>query len=292
MRLLVVGGWGQLGTDLAEAAVARGHELWRPRRAEADVTDPAAVKAAVRGARPDVVVNLAAFHQVDRCEEDPRAAFEVNAVGALHVARAAADVGARSVFVSSDYVFDGTRLDGYAEDEPVGPVNVYGASKAAGEHLARSVSAEALIVRGSGLFGRAGSSGKGGNFVETMLAKAGRGEAIEVVDDQVLAPTATTDLADRLLRLLEAAAPGGRYHLANVGATSWYGFARAVFELSGLEPDLRPRATDPGAVRRPAHSVLVDTRTRALGLPPARPWREALADYLAGRAERVAAGAP
>jgi dTDP-4-dehydrorhamnose reductase len=283
MRLLVFGGWGQLGTDLDRKAEERGHDLVRPRRAEVDVTDRDLVTAALAATRPDAVVNLAAFHQVERCEEDPGSAFEVNAMAALGVARAAAAVGARHAYVSTDYVFDGRAWDGYAEDAAVGPLNLYGASKAAGEFLVRIACADTLIVRGSGLFGRAGSSGKGGNFVETMLAKAARDEDLSVVDDQVFAPTATVDMAERLLRLFEVDAPAGTYHLANAGATSWFGFAAAIFELSGVRPRLRPRRSDPGGVRRPARSILVDTRTAALGLPPARPWAEGLADYLAGR---------
>jgi dTDP-4-dehydrorhamnose reductase len=284
MRLLVFGGWGQLGTDLAAAAWERGHDLARPRHAEVDVTDRAGVAGALAGASPDVVMNLAAFHQVERCEGDPGIAFEVNAVGALIVARAAAAAGARHVYLSTDYVFDGLTLDGYGEDAATGPLNVYGVSKVAGEHLVRNACPDSLVVRGSGLFGRAGSSGKGGNFVETMLAKAARDEDISVVDDQVFSPTSTRDMAERLLRLLEAAAPADVYHLANAGSTSWFGFARAIFEISGLQPRLTPRTADPTDVRRPARSVLLDTRTAALGLPPARPWTEALSDYLtAGR---------
>lgn len=288
MRLLVFGGFGQLGSDLALAAAGR-HELIRPSRAEVDVLDGPAVEVAVRAARPDAVVNLAAFHRVEACEADPARAFAVNAVGARAVAASARAAGARCVFVSTDYVFGGELRTGYPEDAPPSPVNAYGVSKAAGEWLVRIADPDALVVRGSGLFGHAGSSGKGGNFVETMLARGRAGEAVRVVDDQRLSPTATADLAERILALLEAGAPAGVYHGANAGSCSWYELARAVFELAGIDADLSPRATGGEPVRRPACSVLLDTRSAGLGLPPARPWREALAWYLSSRPARAPA---
>lgn len=283
MRLLVFGGWGQLGTELARSAEG-SHELIRPARAEADVTDAAAVDAAVLAAAPDVVVNAAAFHKVERCQDDPATAVAVNTVGAVNVARAAAGAGARAVFVSTDYVFDGEKGIGYTEDDPTSPVNLYGVSKAAGERAVSLVCPDALVIRLSGLFGHAGSSGKGGNFVETVLSKAEAGEPLSVVDDQRIAPTAAADAADRLLELVVHEAPGGAYHLANRGSCSWFEFAGAVLDLSGLGADLTPRRTGSDEVRRPRWSILADTRTGRLGLAPARPWRQALAWYLEARA--------
>lgn len=283
MRLLVLGGWGQLGTDLHAAAVEAGHEVVRPRSAEVDVTRPDQVRAVAGTVRPDVVVNAAAFHRVDVCEAQPERALAVNAAGALHVARVAHEQGARCVFVSTDYVFGGDDPDGYDEDAPPAPVNVYGASKMTGERLVSQGCPDSLVVRASGLFGHAGSSGKGGNFVETMLAKGAAGEHLAVVDDVVFCPTSTEDLADRILLLLDGGAPPGVYHAANAGATSWFGFAREIFREAGIGADVEPTSSDDIVVRRPRCSVLLDTRTRALGLPPMRPWQEALARYLAHR---------
>jgi dTDP-4-dehydrorhamnose reductase len=282
VNLLVLGGWGQLGTDLARVAEGR-HQVIRPPRSDVDVRDAAAVARAAQEARPDAIMNLAAFHKVELCEQDPETSFAVNAVGAWNSARAARSVGARSVFVSSDYVFDGEQAGGYAEDDRPGPLNVYGVSKVAGERAVALGCPESLVVRGSGLFGHAGSSGKGGNFVETMLAKAAAGEPISVVDDQIFAPTSTRDMADRILLLLERQAPPGVYHAANAGSCSWYRFARAVFELAGVEADLTPRPAGEQAVRRPHCSVLLDTKGAVLGLPPNRSWRDALAWYLETR---------
>jgi dTDP-4-dehydrorhamnose reductase len=282
MRLLVFGGWGQLGTDLANVA-GDSHTLVRPRHAEVDITDAHAVGACVAEVRPDAVVNMAAFHKVDRCQEEPETTFAVNAVGALNVARAAQGVGARVMYVSTDYVFDGSVREGYREQDPVGPVNVYGVSKVAGEAAVFEESPDAIVVRGSGLFGHAGSAGKGGNFVDTMLAKGRRGEAISVVDDTLFSPTATYDMAGRMLGLLELEAPSGIYHAANSGTCSWYELARTALELAGIPADLSPRPTGETPVRRPQYSVLLDTKASMVGLPESRPWQDALRWYLANR---------
>jgi dTDP-4-dehydrorhamnose reductase len=289
MRVLVFGGWGQLGSDLANAAEGRA-ELIRPTHADVDVADPEAVDRAIAEQRPDVVVNAAAFHKVELCEEDPRRSFAVNSLGALNVARAARRSGARCVYVSTDYVFDGENPHGYTEDDAVAPLSVYGLSKAAGERAVANACPDWLVVRGSGLFGHAGSSGKGGNFVETMLAKAQAGDSITVVDDQFFSPTSTRDMAERILSLLERRVPPGIYHVANAGSCSWYGLAKRIFELSGIEADLSPRPAGEQAVRRPRSSILLDTRSGILGLPPNRPWEEALAWYLDVRRPAAAAG--
>ncbi len=282
MRLLVFGGWGQLGSDLA--AEAEGpHELIRPRRTEVDVTDAGAVREAVLANRPHAVITAAAFHKVERCEEEPEEAFRVNALGALSVARAANEAGARCVYLSSDYVFDGETRRGFEELDRTAPLNVYGASKVGGEQLVALACPDSLVVRTSGLFGVAGSSGKGGNFVETMLAKAERRESISVVDDVTFSPTSTRDLAGRILLFLERGVRAGVYHAVNDGSCSWYGFARAVLELAGVAADLSPRPAGDQTPRRPRCSVLLDTAPARLGLPPMRPWRQALAAYLADR---------
>ena len=203
------------------------------------------------------------------------------------MARMSCHAGARSAFVSTDYVFDGEKGTAYNEADPPNPVNLYGVSKAAGERGVRLSCPNSYVIRTSGLFGHAGSSGKGGNFVETMISRAEAGLAISVVDDQRLAPTAAADLAERILLLAEAGAEPGIYHLTNRGSCSWFEFAGAVLELAGIPADLSPRKTgedeDDDEVRRPPNTVLADTRTAALGLPRARSWREALAWYLRTR---------
>jgi len=282
VRILLIGGSGQLGSDLREVA-AGVHEIASPTHDEVDVTAPETVERAVAEFEPHAVINAAAFHKVELCEQDPGRSFAVNAVGAGALAATARGGGARCVFISSDYVFDGEKREGYGEDDAVRPVNVYGASKVAGESMVRIACPDSIVVRGSGLFGHAGSSGKGGNFVETMLAKATAREAISVVNDQLFAPTATHDMAERILLLLERRVPPGVYHAANAGSCSWYAFAQAIFETAGIEADLSPRPAGEQAVRRPRCSILLDTKGHGLGLAPIRPWQEALAWYLSRR---------
>jgi dTDP-4-dehydrorhamnose reductase len=287
MKILAFGGHGQLGTDLAASARGR-HILRRPARSDVDVTDADAVARVVARERPEAVVNAAAFHKTDLCEQQPDRALSVNVLGAINVARAARAAGARCLYVSTDYVFSGERMGGYVEEDPVAPVNLYGVSKAAGERAVANVCPDSLVVRTSGLFGHAGSSGKGGNFVELMVSKAAAGEALTVVDDQVLSPTSTHDLAERILALLELDAPPGVYHATNSGSCSWHGFARRILEVAGLDAGLSPCRSNHSVVRRPACSVLLETRARALGLPAMRPWSEALEWYLAHPSRRAA----
>jgi dTDP-4-dehydrorhamnose reductase len=286
MRILVFGGWGQLGSDLLVAA-GTNHEIVRPRHSDVDITNAAAVEAMIRSVRPDSIVNAAAYHRLDQTELHPDRAFAVNAVGARNVSRAGAASNTRCVYVSTDYVFDGENPSGYTEDAPVGPLNVYGASKAAGEWLVSSIDPHAIIVRGSALFGHAGSSGKGGNFVENMLAKAAAGEQIRVVEDQFITPTCTRDMAERILLLLDIGVSSGIYHAVNSGFCTWFEFCRTILNAAGLEADLAPRKTSPDGIRRPRCSILLDTKSEKLGLLPLRGWEVALRWYLKSRpAER------
>jgi dTDP-4-dehydrorhamnose reductase len=283
VRVLVFGGWGQLGSDLVAVAHGR-HEVIRPRHDAVDVERMNDVTAILEEVRPAAVVNAAAFHKLELCESDPVRSYSTNERGAKNVARAAAALGARCVYISTDYVFDGEKGAPYTEDDPVSPVSVYGRSKAAGERAVLGSGPAAAVVRTSALFGHAGSSGKGGNFVETMLAKGIGAESISVVDDQISSPTATRDLAARLLLLLEEDVPGGVYHVTNAGYCSWYELAREALRLARIDADLTPVKTNPNAeVRRPPFSAMLDTRGTALGFAPLRDWQDALAWYVAER---------
>ncbi len=281
--ILLLGAAGQLGRDLAR--VLAGPRLVALTRQDLDVADAGAVERTLAAIAPALVLNTAASHRVDDIEGDPRPAFLVNAVAVHHLARACARHAARLVHFSTDYVFGGAAPGPYAEGAPPAPLSAYGVSKLAGELLVGQADPRHLIVRSSGLYGTAGSSGKGGNFVETMLRLAREGRPIRVVDDQVCAPTYTADLAEAVGRLVAADPPGGVYHLTNGGACSWFAFARRIFELTGLAADLAPTtsAAYGAPARRPANSVLLNTRAAALGLPPLRPWDAALAAYLAAR---------
>jgi len=282
-RILLLGASGQLGTDLRRVLPAPA--LVPLTRGELDVTDPDAVARALEAHRPAWVVNTAAFHRVDDIERDEasaRMAFAVNAEAVGALARACERRRTRLLSLSTDYVFGGGPPGPYAEEAPPFPVNTYGRSKLEGERLVRAAGPDHVVVRSSGLYGVAGSSGKGGNFVETMLRLARAGRDITVVDDQILGPTYTADLAAAIARLVAADPPGGIYHLTNAGACSWFEFSHRIFALAGLKPKLEPTTSTAyrAPARRPAHSVLANTRAAALGLPPLRPWPEALEAYL------------
>jgi dTDP-4-dehydrorhamnose reductase len=285
VRVVLTGSEGQLGRELLaqledEIVLAGG-------RGSLDVTD-AAVLARVIRVRPDVVINTAAYNRVDDAEGDPLAAFHVNAIAPRLLARAARDAGALIVHFSTDYVFDGARSRPYREDDLPRPLSVYGASKLAGELLVAASGAEHLLVRTSGVLGRGGSAQKGGSFVERILTRAGAGQPLRVVADQVFAPTVAKDLAAATIALVRAGARG-LVHVTNAGSCSWRELAGAAIELAGLDVPVEPITTAElrRPAPRPAYSVLDTSRYRGLGLPPLRPWREALADCVAGGSHEV-----
>ena len=290
-RLLVLGATGQLGQDLIRAAAAAGVEHVGMSHEEVEVTKPESVTAALERVRPSVVINSAAFHQVDRCEDDPQQAYAVNTVGALLVARAAAQAGARSVYVSTDYVFPGDKppaTDGrltartaWVEDDPPRPLNVYGASKVSGEQAVRLSDPRHLIVRISSLFGVAGARGKGGNFIETILKKAKEGGPLRVVNDQWMTPTYTADAAQAIVRLAMTGVMG-TVHVTNAGGCTWHAFAAEAVRLTGfgIPVEAVSASAYPSKACRPPNSALqTDRLSGLLGRPP-RAWREALAAYL------------
>lgn len=292
MKTLLIGANGQLGSDIAAAWPAA--DLVALTHTDIEVTDPDSVRAALDEHRPDLVINTSAFHNVDVCESEPERAFLVNAIAPMYVADASAAHGAAILQISTDYVFSGTAGRPYTERDLPDAINVYGNAKAAGEQLIRTRHARHYIVRTSGLYGVAGSSGKGGNFVERMLQLARDGQPIRVVSDQTLSPTFTADLAGALLELARSGRYG-TYHVTNSGSTSWHDFARAIFTLAGIDADLSPTTTASFGAQavRPEYSVLANEALAAAGIAPLRPWREALPDYLArkGRLASKEAGA-
>ncbi len=288
-RILLVGANGQLGTDLRRDLPAAA--LVPLTRADLDITDPEATEHVLAHHRPAWVVNTAAFHRVDDIEtKDGSRAFAVNEVAVGQLARACSRRGARLLHLSTDYVFGGGPPGPYAEDAPTAPVSAYGRSKLAGERLVLAASPDHLVVRSSGLYGVAGSTRKGGNFVETMLRLAHEGKPIRVVDDQVLTPTYTADLAAAIAKLVAVDPPGGIYHLTNSGQCSWFEFARRIFALCRRTPTLEPTTSAEfnAPAKRPPNSVLRNVRAAALGLPPLRPWADALAAYLRAKGHLTA----
>jgi dTDP-4-dehydrorhamnose reductase len=275
MRFAITGAAGMLGQDLVAAARGAGHEACAFARAELDITDRAAVAAVFGEARPDVVVNCAAWTDVDGAEADPGGASAVNGAGAANVARAAAARGAWTIQVSSDYVFEGIKASPYVESDPVGPLSAYGRSKLAGEQaVAQEAPTQHTIVRSSWLFGAGGRC-----FPATILRLAAEREELKVVDDQVGCPTFTGHLAAGLVQIA-ARRPAGIAHMAGRGACSWFEFAREIVAAGGLSCQVRPCPTSeiPRPARRPAYSVLGSERDDVPVLPR---WRDGLADYMA-----------
>lgn len=275
MKVAVTGAGGMLARALIAELATRGHGAVPFTRAALDVTDAAAVDDALSLARPDIVVQCAAYTRVDDAEGEESRALEVNAGGTANVARACAGIRARLVYPGTDYVFPGTASAPYPPDAATAPINAYGRTKAAGEAAARAAG-DALIVRTSWLYGPGGS-----NFVGTILRRAREGASLRVVDDQRGTPTSTLDLAAMIVALLEHAVPAGTYHATNAGETTWYGFACAALELAGVTADITPCSSSefPRPARRPSYSVL-DCSTTYAAVGAAPHWRDALATAL------------
>lgn len=283
VRVLLIGGSGQLGRELLRVLPAG--DVVAPTHTELDLRDAAAIARWVGAA--DVVVNTAADNRVDAAEADATSAEAINADAVGSLARAAAAAGAFFVHGSTDYVFDGRATTPYAEDAPPHPLGAYARSKRRGETLCASLAPRHAIVRVAGLYAAGGSRGKGGSFVDKVLAQGRAGGALRVVDDQVTAPTWARDVAAALARLLPrwiaGTAPSGVYHVTNAGACSWCEFARAALAAAGLDAPVTPITTASlgAAAPRPAYSVLANARLAAIGEPALRPWRDALVAYLA-----------
>jgi dTDP-4-dehydrorhamnose reductase len=275
----LTGASGQLASDLK--IHLKHHDLLPFSHAELDITDAARLNEVLERMRPDLLINTSAYHRVDECESNMEKSFEVNAFAVKRLGELCRKLGAGVMHFSTDYVFGGERSVPYTEDDAPGPLSVYGASKLAGEYLLRNALESHYVVRTCGLFGVAGSSGKGGNFIETMMKLAREGKSIRVVSDQVLTPTSTTDLAKKCAELIETGR-FGLYHITSDGECSWFEFAQTIFALAGLEADLKATTSrEFGApARRPRYSVLENRRLKELLLDDLRPWRAALTEYM------------
>lgn len=285
MRLLVFGSNGQVGHELMQARVPTGWRVIGLARADADITDEAAVTRALARHRPDCVVNAAAYTAVDRAESDGERAFAVNAQAPAILARACNALGASLIHYSTDYVFDGTKPSPYIEEDPVKPLGIYGASKEAGESAVRAALPRHVILRTSWVYGAHGA-----NFVKTMIRLAGERPELRVVADQIGCPTAAADIAEASIALAERIAGGdpvwGTFHYAGVGATSWHGFAIAIIDQAakrtGRRPAIYPIASAeyPTPAKRPANSVLDCTALASAWGIRGKPWLESLAPVI------------
>jgi dTDP-4-dehydrorhamnose reductase len=285
MRIALIGAHGQLGSDLAKV-LQPVHDLVLLTHGEIEVADPQSVEAMMQNYKPDIVLNTAAFHKVDVCEEQVEQTFAVNVYGVRNLALACRAHDATLVHMSTDYVFGGDQAHDtpYTETDVPAPINVYGVSKLAGEYFVQYVLDRYFIFRVSGLYGVAGSSGKGGNFVELMLRLAREGKDIRVVDDQRLTPTYTVDLAKQMAAVIETE-HYGLYHATSQGNCTWYEFAAEIFRQGGLNPNLSCAKTGDFGEKatRPPYSVLENEALQELEMDMMRPWQEALAGYLEER---------
>jgi len=293
-RVAVIGSTGQLGTDVVEILSACGcFDITPVPETHLDVTDRNSVRQSLRKERFEIVINCAAYTRVDDCEDRAEEALRVNALGAWEVARACSEIGALCVHISTDYVFSGEKGGPYTEEDRPAPVNVYGASKAAGEMLVQQAARRWLTVRIASLFGKAGSQGKGGNFVDTILSRARAGEHVRAVNDIWMSPTYTVDVA-RILEALIQAGATGIYHATNYGCCSWYQFASEAIRMAGIEVEVEPIPSSayPSKARRPKDSSLRSVRMeRTLG-HSLRPWQEALQAYLVEKGWKSTTDAP
>ncbi len=281
MRVAIIGANGQLGTDLV--GVFKGDpsfDVIPLAHRDLDVTIPETLMV-LKELKPDVIINTAAYVRVDDAELYPEKAFAVNAIGALNVARVASEIDAINVYISTDYVFDGEKGQPYTEDDVPNPINVYGASKYAGEIFTRNYSTKYYIIRVASLYGKAGASGKGGNFVEWVIEKAKRGEELKIVNDQFMSPTYTMDVARTLKEFLKIQPEWGVYHMVNEGYCSWYEFTKAIFEILGWDVEIKPVKSSElnRLARRPGFSALENRGLHKLGLKMPS-WREGLEEYL------------
>ena len=275
----IIGPNGQLGSDLEKVFTNAEWKVVPISHAEISVENLESVSSALKDSQTDWVINTAAFHKVDECEKDSQKAWEINTEGAKNVAIVARDLGMRSVFISSDYVYSGNKGTNYSESDPVSPVNAYGHSKAGGEAVTLAASEKNLVVRIASVFGAAGSSGKGGNFVETVINKAKAGDPLSVVDDIVMSPTYTVDAAQKILVLLKRD-QHGIFNATNSGSTTWFGFAQEILEQTKLVTELSSSKTNwESPLKRPRNSSLNISKIETLSIN-SPDWSDGLSRYL------------
>ncbi|MFL0473043.1 dTDP-4-dehydrorhamnose reductase [Priestia sp. 179-F W1.4 NHS] len=275
-KVLITGANGQLGKELVELFTEKGFEVYGFGRDKMDITNQAQVQEVISTLKPNIVLHSAAHTQVDLAESEPEQAFSINAYGTRNVSVAAEAVGAKLVYVSTDYVFDGTNDEPYNEFSPTSPLGVYGKSKLAGEQFVRDLHSKFFIVRTSWVYGKHGA-----NFVKTMLKLGKERKELSVVADQRGCPTYTLDLANAILELVDTE-KYGVYHISNSGSCSWYEFAKAIFENTDLDIKVIPCTTldFPRVAARPAYSVLEHMSLKLNNFTPMRNWKEGLSNFI------------
>ena len=280
MKILILGAGGQLGSELVN--ILQDDTLIPLTHRDIDMTDEQQVNNILSSNMPDIVINTAAYHKVDDCEDNIELSFATNSFAVRNLARICNELGIILVHFSTDFVFGGEKKTPYVEDDCPNPGSVYAVSKLSGELFVRNICSRYYVIRTCGLYGAKGQSGKGGNFIETMIKLANSGKKIKVVSDQIVTPTYAKELAAKVSQLIRTD-KYGLYHITNNGGCSWFEFASAIFELTGIDADISPTSSSEFAsrARRPAYSVLENRNLRLLGLDDMAQWRDALKVYLA-----------
>jgi dTDP-4-dehydrorhamnose reductase len=282
MNIAVIGCNGQLGSDVVNAFAGRGDTVTPLTHADVELSSLESVRTCLGAQTLDVVVNTAAMHHVENCEQEPAKAYAVNAMGSRNLAIVTRDLGSVLVHVSTDYVFDGGKSEPYVESDAPLPLNVYGNSKLAGEYFVRTVNRKHFVLRTSALYGKHPCRAKGGqNFVDLMLRLGRERGRVRVVDSEFVSPTPTADLARQIVAL-SGCDEYGLYHATAESSCSWYEFAREIFAASSIDVKLEVAAPGefPAKVPRPNYSVLENRELKARGLNLFEPWQDGLLKYL------------
>ena len=286
MKVFLIGVDGQLGTDIEQCFTSKGIEVHGLiGLKEIDICDYGGSFDKIRDSKPDLVINTAAFHNVDLCEDEPGQAFKVNVGGVKNIAGICRKMDIPLMHFSTDYVFDGSKSSPYLEGDCPRPLSIYAISKHGGERVVQYMLDKYYLIRLSGLYGHAGCTGKGNmNFIETMLKLAESKKEIKVVDDQVLTPTSTIDVAEKLAELIMTA-KYGLYHMTSTGSCSWFEFASEIFKFAGIDIDVLQASSEEFGAKaiRPGYSVLDNSNLREAGLKDMRNWKEALREYIKDR---------
>jgi dTDP-4-dehydrorhamnose reductase len=281
MKIIIIGSNGQVGMNLS--SVLNEHDLILATHNDVEIKNKRSVFSLIKNHKPHVVINTAAFHNVEKCEKNHVKAFRVNAIGAKYLALACSMIDAVLLHISTDYVFDGKKKTPYDEDDIPNPLNTYGITKLAGEYYIRGILKKYFIVRTSGLYGKYKCRAKGGNFVERMIFLAQNKGNVKVVDDEILTPTYTFDLSLQIKKLIETNFYG-TYHITNNGFCSWYEFAKRIFELKNICVNLESAKSKEFApkVKRPLYSVLENKKLKSLNMDIMPMWDDALKRFLKG----------
>lgn len=279
MKIALIGADGQLGTDLMKCLhKEKVYPLYYP---DFDITKPEQARKTLHETGAEVVINTAAYNRVDDAEDSPWECFNLNSIAVKTLASICQQFDFVLVHFSTDYVFDGQKSSPYVEEDIPNPLSIYGMSKFVGELFIRNKLSKFYLIRTCGLYGEAGCWGKGTNFVDSMLCLAQKGKIIRVINDQIITPTSTAELASRVKQLIDTH-QYGLYHLTNEGQCTWFEFAKAIFKLTNKKPQLYPVDSDTYGAKapRPSYSVLENKRAKEIGICDFSPWEEALKNYL------------